>query len=214
MKNKFFIPALFTLVVLCFIVQLSVEFPQPVFSVELVSLAPGEGHRLENGEIVAQACVKRLGRAGTCRLVFLVDGERHEEEFKVRGRSRNFYFTRTFPAGWHKLELENKSFEVYVMPAEVSENAEVEIRSFEIEPMDAKLWEIAFVKVRLKNHSDVAGWKTVRVWVENTPMEKKVLVPAGAIVDTYFPIELNKVLLRVWVENCPQPAENLRPGIL
>ena len=214
MRGKFLIPVLLLLAFSCSIAQFLAKYPEPTFSMELISLAPGESQRVENGEIVAQINVKRLGPAGTCKLVFLVDGERCEQEFKVRGESRNFYFVRTFSAGWHKLEFENKNFEFYVMPTEVSENAEVEISSFEVEPMDAKLWETAFIKVTLKNFSDFAGWKTVRVWVENSVVEKKVLVPAWSTVDSYFPVVVNKLLLRIWVENCPKAQENLRPGIL
>jgi hypothetical protein len=214
MRNRFLIPVLLLLALSCSVAQFLAKFPEPAFSVEFISMAPGESQRIENGEVVIKLQVKRLGPAGTCRLTFQMDNQRCEEEFKVRGDSRNFYLTCTFPAGWHTLEIDNTSFTFYVQPAEVSENAQIEITSFEVEPMDAKLWETAFVRVTLANRSDVAGRRKVRVWAENSPLEKEVVVPAGTSVDTYFPVTLNKLLLRVWVENCTQPQENLRPGIL
>jgi len=214
MRNEVFISVLLLLALSCFVAQFSAKFPEPAFSVEYVSMAPGESGRIENGEVVAKFLVRKLTVAGTCRMSFRVDNESCEEEFKVRGDMRNFYFTRAFPAGWHTLEFDNTSITFYVQPAEVSENAQIEITSFEVEPIDAKLWETAFVRVSLTNHSEVAGRKEIRVWVEDSPLQKEVVVPAETSVDIYFPITLNKLLLRIWVENCAQPQENLRPGIL
>jgi hypothetical protein len=210
------------LVVSCSVVQFLAKFPEPVFCAENIggakfNLVTCWEARFENEEVVVKFLIKRLGPAGTYRLAYFLDGDGYEREFKIRGESRYLYLTFCLPCGWHTLKFENYEDSFYVRPAtelEVSENAQIEILSVSIDPPDAKLWETAYVKVTLANRSDVAGRKRVRVWVDNSPMEKWVLVPAGLSVDTYFPITLNKLLFRISVENYPQLQENFRPGIL
>lgn len=187
------------------------EFPQPVFSVELSSLSPAEP--LENEEVVAAVRVQKSGPSGTCKLVYFLDGERREEEFKVRNDSRYFYLPASFPSGYHTVRVENQEFSFYVQSKEPSENAEIEILSFSYEPLRLKLWETVYLRVMVRNHSEFPGWGMVRVLVDGTLVEKRVLVDGGTVKEIYFPILMNKPTLRVRVEGCPQPEEKLSLGL-
>ena len=211
MKSRGFVLLLLVLAAGGAVAQFLAQFPQPTFSFELSSLIPAEP--LENEEVVAAVRVQKSGPAGTCKLIYFLDGEEREEEFKVRSDSRYFYLLASLPSGYHTVRVENKEFSFYVRSEEPSENAQIEILSFSYEPLRLKLWETVYVKVRVRNLCEFPGWRTVRVLVDGTPVEKRVLVDGGAVKEVYFPILMSKPSFRVRVEDCPQPEENLSLGL-
>ncbi len=194
-------------------VQVSLTFPAASWKLASVELSPA--FPFENEEVVMKVEVTKLGPAGTCTVVYFVDNKRCEENFKIRGTPRYVYLIQKLPAGVHYLHLENenKQWRVKVTSAGAVGTVPIEIESFKVEPVDVKLWETFFVKVRVRNKSTDTGWATVRLWVDNEPIERRVLIGGGRLKDICFRLQADKPILKIRVENCPQPEENLRPSL-
>lgn len=208
---KLFVPVLSLVLLMCILLQFSLEFPRPTFSVTISSW-PSDS--LVGEEVYLKLEVRKTGPAGFCDIVYYVDGRKHEKSFYVRGDLRYFYFPLTFQdEGYHTVGLENDEREFYIRePEEALEDADVEIRGFEITPSDVKLRETLYIGVSLKNNSDLPTWKTVRLWVDNDVYEKRVLVKGSEKKTVWYSLVLNKPSIKIRVENCPQPEQTFSLG--
>jgi hypothetical protein len=193
--------------ILLAVAQYKLEYPKPVFTAKLTTVAPA--NPIENEEILVRVEVGRESVAGPCTLRLRVDNQEIKKEVKVRSTRREFYFTLNLPSGYHTIGLDNRQLSIYVSSEELGE-ANIRVESFEIEPKSLKLWEEAYVVVKLKNLSDSAGKRTVRVWIDNQELQKDVVVPAGITKYVYFPFTPDKLQFRIKVENL---ENNVRLGL-
>jgi hypothetical protein len=195
------------MVILLAVAQYKLEYPKPVFTAKLTTVAPA--NPIENEEVLVRVEVGRESVAGPCTLRLRVDNQEIKKEVKVRSTRREFYFTLNLPSGYHTLALDNRQLSIYVSSEELGE-ANIRVESFEIEPKSLKLWEEAYIVVKLKNLSDSAGKRTVRVWIDNQELQKDVVVPAGITKYVYFPFTPDKLQFRIRVENL---ENNVRLGL-